>query len=510
MKILKFLINRAALTTFFIFVEFVAIVLAIIYVSEYFWYLYIALEFLSVIVVLHLANNDQDPTTKFPWLIIILLIPPFGMAIYFMFNLNSPQKRQLKHLREIREQFEIHLPKNLEEKKLLNQSSECAFGQSIYLEKQNNIAVYKNTKVKYLNSGESFFKKYIEELKKAKKFIFLEYFIIDNGQLWSEIYLILKQKAKENVEIKIMYDDIGSIYKLPYGFNKKISGENIECIKFNKYRPFVSAIHNNRDHRKMTIIDNNIAFTGGLNIADEYINKKQLFGHWKDSGIMLKGDAVTAMTIEFLKLYYLQTGKTEKTEKYFESTKKATNEDFGFVQPFFDAPFPIYKDRVGENAYLNIINQAKDYIYITTPYLIIDYNFLSALKLASKRGVDVKIITPHIQDKKIIFMQTQASYKYLLLDGIKIFEYTPGFMHSKTIVCDDKFAIVGTFNIDYRSFVHHFENGVWLYNSPCIKDIKQDFEKTIKQSKKIEIGNYNFGIFKKLFSDIISIFSALM
>lgn len=510
MKILKFLINRATLTTLFLLIELAMLVLAIVYISEYFWSFYIILEIISVLVILHVASNDQDPTTKFPWLIIVLLLPPFGTLIYLMFSSNAPRKRQLKQLKKISEQIALTLPSNQVEEKLLKQKNEVAFAQSFYINKQNGIPVYNNSKVTYFPTGESFFEKYLEEIKKAKHFIFLEYFIIQDGFLWNKIYSVLKEKAKAGVEIKIMYDDIGSIYKLPYRYNKKISGKNIECIKFNKYRPIVSAIHNNRDHRKMTIIDNAVAFTGGLNIADEYINKIEVFGHWKDCGVMIKGDAVMPMTLEFLKLYFLQTGNVQQTEQYFKKHNITKNENSGFVQPFFDAPYPIYKDRVGENTYINIINQAKHYLYITTPYLIIDYNFLSAIKLAKKRGVDVKIITPHIPDKKIIFMQTQATYKQLLLEGIEIYEYLPGFIHSKILISDDEFAIVGTFNIDYRSFVHHFENGIWLYDAPCIKNIKQDFEKTVKQSKKIEIGNYNFGILKKLFSEIISIFSALM
>jgi cardiolipin synthase len=282
------------------------------------------------------------------------------------------------------------------------------------------------------------------------------------------------------------------------------------CIKHNKYTPIISALHNNRDHRKITIIDGVVAFTGGINIADEYINKKQPFGHWKDYGLMIEGDAVQSMTLEFLNMFFTQTGVVENTQKYLCSHKQFSKAPNGVVIPFFDGPSPLYQDRVGENAYINIINQAKNYVYITTPYLIVDYNFMSALKLAAKRGVEVCIITPHKPDKKIIFLQTQASYKRLLAEGVKIFEYTPGFMHGKAIVSDDKFAIIGTFNVDYRSFVHHFENGVLLCGTNSVLDIKKEIQKTMQICKQIKIGNYNFGLIRKFVSDIISIFSPLM
>lgn len=509
MKVIKFFINRAALTTFLLFVQIVAIILSVVYIGEYFWYFYIVLEILSVLVVLRVVNNDQDPTTKLPWLAIVLLAPPFGAILYFMFRNNRPRKKQLRLINRINNQISTELKTKPETLLLLEQDEDKRFlGQSSYLSNQSYSPVYQNTDVKYFATGEDYFKELIKQLKLAKSFIFMEYFIIEKGKMWNEIYSILKEKANQDVEIKILYDDIGSIYKLPYNFNKKMSGKNISIIKFNKYKPIISAVHNNRDHRKLTIIDGQVGFTGGINIADEYINHKKVFGYWKDSGVMLKGEAVQSMTLSFLKQYFIQTGKTFGLDKYLFNSKSVKSQ--GYVQPFFDGPYPLYKDRVGENAYLNLINQAQKYVYITTPYLIIDFNFMSALKLASKRGVEVIIVTPHIPDKKIIFLQTQASYRQLLNENVKIYEYLPGFMHAKNIVSDDKFAIIGTFNIDYRSFVHHYENGVLLYDVPCIKNIKKDILNSIKQSKLIKHGNYKFGFFKKIFSDLISIFSALM
>ncbi len=508
MKILKFLISRAVLTALIVLAQMVFLLYLFVYLSELFFQIYVVFEVLSICVVFYILRKNIDPQIKLPWILLVLIIPPFGFIIYAMFHSNNPRKKHLKIARLILSQhnFDTKTPKEVKEEL---KKDERAYGQSSYLEKMGQSPTYKNTILKYFESGESLFESLLEELAKAKKFIFMEYFIIERGIMWDKIYKILKEKAKAGVEVLVMYDDIGSIYKLPYGFAKKNSLKNLTITKFNKFRPIVSAVHNNRDHRKITIIDGKVAFTGGVNIADEYINEKVLFGHWKDTGIMLKGAVVDSLTNEFLKLCMLNGAKFTNTQKYFPLHKEEQSQK-GFVHPIFDGPQPLYKDKVGENAYINIINQAVKYVYITTPYLIIDYGFLEALKLAAKRGVDVRIITPHIPDKKIIFIQTRSHYKQLLQAGIKIYEYLPGFMHAKTLVSDDKFAIVGTFNLDYRSFMHHFENGIWIFDNPVIAHIKKDVEDTIDVSKNIQVGNYKFGLFSRLISDLLAIFSSLM
>lgn len=509
MKVIKFIFNRAALITLILLVQFVFVLFSVFYLTEYFWSYYFVLEIISILFALGILNRDADPSTKLPWIIIILLTPPFGLVIYLMFKTNNPIRKHLNMAKKLEAEIKFNSKTDADALKKLKRQPFAAVSQAKYLQGNNLFPVYTNTKTTFFSSGEEFFEEYLKQLSKAKKFIFMEYFILQQGKMWREIEKVLIEKSKNGVEIVIMYDDIGSIYKLPYNFNKKLMQKtNIKVVKFNRFRPIISALHNNRDHRKLTIIDGKVAFTGGINIADEYINQKVLFGHWKDSAIMIEGKAVDTFTNEFLKLYHINGAEINKTENYFPVHKDFETE--GFVQPFFDGPSPIYKDKIGENAYINMINQAKNYLYITTPYLIIDYTFMSALKLAAKRGVDVRIITPHVPDKKIIFMQTRSSYKTLLESGVKIYEYVPGFMHSKTIISDDQFAIVGTFNIDYRSFIHHFENGVWLYKTSSIKEIKKDIDKTIEKCKEIDFGNYGFNFFVRLSSNLLAIFSPLL
>lgn len=508
MKVLKFFLNRAILITFFLLCQVILLCCLISYFNSSFGYIYILIGITSGLVLLYVLNRDQEPDIKMPWIFVVLAVAPLGGVIYVLFGNNKPSKRYKKLYYKIHtNSLRYSLSNKTVNENLKNQSS-LAFGQSKYIAKSSYLHPHQNTYTKYLESGEVFFENLLYELKLAKKFIFLEYFIIERGKMWNSILEILEQKANSGLDVRVIYDDIGSIYRLPSNYYKKLRNKNIACIKFNKFSPIISSVHNNRDHRKIAIIDGEVAFTGGINIADEYINEKKLYGHWKDSGILIKGDAVKNFTLMFLQSFNAQTGVIEEYDKFLKlPTKKYEND--GFVQPFADGPSPLFIDRIGENIYLNIINQAKKSICITTPYLITDYNFLQSLRVAAKRGVDVKIITPHIPDKKIIFLQTQSNYQKLLKSGIRIFEYNPGFIHSKTFISDNETAVISTINLDYRSFVHHFECGVWLYKTKSIYSIKEDFNKTLDRCIEIERG-FKFGVFKKFISDVISIFSPLM
>ncbi|MDE7298387.1 MAG: cardiolipin synthase, partial [Lachnospiraceae bacterium] len=313
--------------------------------------------------------------------------------------------------------------------------------------------------------------------EKAEKFIFMEYFIIAEGRMWDTILEILKEKAAAGVDVRLLYDDVGCLRLLPFQYYETIRGFGIKCEAFNPFVPFVSTVMNNRDHRKILVIDGETGFTGGINLADEYINEKERFGYWKDTGIMLKGDAVWNLTVMFLQLW----NALRPTDTDFDCFRpRARYETDGYVQPYGDSPLDF--ENVGENVYLNIINSAKDYVYIFTPYLISDSEMISALCLAAKRGVDVRIVTPHIPDKKFAFMLTQSYYEQLMDGGVKIFEFEPGFIHAKCFVSDDIVATVGTINLDYRSLYLHFECGVYLYRTSSVMDVKQDAIDTIARS----------------------------
>ena len=334
----------------------------------------------------------------------------------------------------------------------------------------------------------------------------MEYYIIEEGKMWNSILTVLKKKVDEGVDVRVIYDDLGCIKTLPYGYDKKLRRLGIKCYKFNRFVPIVSATHNNRDHRKITIIDGKVGFLGGINLADEYINEKVKYGHWKDTGVLIEGKAVDSLVEIFIPVYNAVSRKKEDINLYKNSDHIQTNE---YLQVYVSGPRPAYDECVGEDVYLNIINGSNKYLYITTPYLIVDYNITHALELAAKRGVDVKIIVPHIPDKKLVFMMTQQSYEPLLKAGVKIYEYTPGFIHSKTMTSDDKLASIGTMNLDYRSLVHNFECGTYIYNSETVIDMRKDYENVLNDCDEIDIKNCKVKWYVSLFRKLLSFFAPL-
>ena len=348
----------------------------------------------------------------------------------------------------------------------------------------------------------------VEELKKAKKYIFMEYFIIQEGKMWNTILDILKEKAAQGVDVRVIYDDMGCIMTLPNGYNKKLESYGIKCSVFNPFVPILSSKFNTRDHRKICVIDGNVGFTGGINLADEYINAYEKHGHWKDTSVMLKGEGVFALTAMFLSMWDYCSGWEEDFD-LFRPESMPRLPGSGWVQPYTDTPLD--HEKVGQAVYLNMISRARDYIYITTPYLIVDVATNTALCNAAKAGVDVRIITPHIPDKRSVFEVTKAHYPPLLEAGVKIYEYTPGFIHAKNFVVDGRYATVGTVNLDYRSLFLHFEDGVWLCDAPCIADIKADFEKTLEQCEAISLRRArHLNILVQLYRSVLRIFAPLM
>ncbi|HAX72148.1 MAG TPA: cardiolipin synthase, partial [Firmicutes bacterium] len=367
-----------------------------------------------------------------------------------------------------------------------------------------------NTITEYVTPGEIKFQRLKEELLKAKHFIFMEYFIIEEGSMWDPILEILAQKAKEGVDVRLMYDDVGCLSKIPYKYDEKIRKLGIKCAVFNPIGTFFNIRYNNRDHRKITIIDGHTAFTGGINLADEYINVNQHLGHWKDAALYLKGEGVWNLTLMFLQNWNYTTNTTDDYDLFKPKVHHLEPfESDGYVLPYGDSPLD--DEIVGELAYLNMINRAKDYIYINTPYLIVDNELVTALCLAAKSGVDVKIVTPHIPDKWYVHIVTRGYYKELIKAGVKIYEYTPGFMHSKTFVSDDELGIVGTINLDYRSLYLHFECAVWLYKTKSVSQIKEDFVKTLKVCQEITLEECdNVTVYAKVIRAILMIFAPIM
>ena len=508
MKFIKFIFSRFILVTFAIMLEFILISATILFVNNLFFWVRIVGSIINALIFLKIVNKKQNPEFKLPWLFVMIAFPMLGTILYLMLGRNTMTNRHAKYFNHISETCKDLIVQDKSLNASITEELGSYVGINNYLQNSINSKAHIGNRVSYFKLGELFYEDLLKELEKAKKFIFLEYYIIDNGIMWEGIHKILKQKASEGVEVRLIYDDFGSIGRLMSGYHKKLRKEGINCHKFNTFIPVLSGIHNNRDHRKIAIIDGNVAYTGGINIADEYINIKKPYRHWKDTAIKIEGSAVANFTILFLQMFDLNTKKISDYEKYVKINYNKFQEP-GAVNPFGCGPEPFYKEQVAENNFLNIISAAKNYVYITTPYLIIDYNLTTALKNAAYRGVDVRIITPHIPDKKIVFNMTRSSYKTLLEAGVKIYEYTPGFIHSKELIADGEVAFVGTINMDYRSLAHHYECGAMLYKTPCIEDIKRDFDELFEISEEKTLENFRMGKFAQLLNALLSLFSSI-
>ncbi|QRN86201.1 cardiolipin synthase [Clostridia bacterium] len=465
---------------------------------------------ISVFVVLWIINNDSNPSYKMAWIILIMLAPVFGGIFYLEFGNNRMSKRERKSMCRIDEATLQQLPKNDDIINNLMKIDKPAALQSRYIQNFGGYAAATDSAVEYLSIGEEYFEELKIELKKARHFIFLEYFIIENGTMWNQILQILVQKVKEGVDVRIIYDDFGCMLTLPVDYKMELESMGIQCMVFNKLVPLFSFRFNTRDHRKIAVIDNASAFTGGINLADEYINARERFGHWKDGGIKICGEAVWHFTVMFLSMWdYLAGTKTDYDSFKLNAKPTSLKDSNGVIQPFSDSPLD--NEPVGQNVYLNLISKAQDYIYITTPYLVIDDGMMNNLTNAAKSGVDVRIMTPHIPDKKYVHEVTKSYYPKLVQSGVKIYEYTPGFIHCKSFVVDDIYGIVGTINMDYRSLYLHFECGVWTCRTGLELELKNDFLKTQERCTEVSEETLSkLGIIHAFIRMILKAFAPLM
>ncbi len=508
-NIKNILFNRLVLLTLSILAQLLSIIIIIWRFSNYFVIFDVIFTVISILAMLYILNSRSDPAYKIAWIIPIAIFPIFGGLLYLMLGGTGLTGRMKKTMSQITDKMKESFHQNHETLGQLQTENTIAYNQSKYIEKYTLCPVYNNSSTEFLPSGEAFYEELVAELKSAEKYIFLEFFIIEEGIMWDTILDILKDKAKNNVDVRIIYDDFGCLFKLPSRYNRKLEEMGIKCGVFNPLIPVLSLRLNNRDHRKIVVIDGKSAFTGGANIADEYINARERFGHWRDSAIKIQGDAVWSFTVMFLSMWtYLRKSK-EDYNKFMPVEITNKSNCCGYVQPFDDSPLD--DEHASEAVYLNLINQAQKYIYIETPYLIADNKMMVALSLAAKRGVDVRILTPKIPDKKSAFAVTQSSYAELLEDGVSIYQYTPGFCHGKTFVVDDCYAVVGTINLDYRSLYLHFECGVWMYNTKSVEQVKNSTLKALELSEKITIEQVQgISSIRKIIRTILKIFAPLM
>lgn len=481
-KILSKIFTRTVITLLLVGLQFATIALQLTRLGTYYVPISLFLSFLSFLVVCHLINKNMNPAAKLAWIVPILMFPMFGGFLWIMYG-RAYFSKDFK-IRYVKAEYAVRRALGSENEGYvkLKEEDETIASHSYYMSSVSRTPVFVNTTAEYYGMGEDFHKSLLEELKKAEKFIFMEYFIIQEGIMWNSILEILKEKVSQGVEVRLLYDDVGCIDRMSYKYNVALNDMGIQTLVFNRVFPIFSTLFNYRDHRKITVIDGKVGFTGGINLADEYINQDKDKMFWKDAAVKIEGEAVWSLTTMFLQMWN-STKHTENSYKKYKYEFKKDMFDDGYVQPYKDEPLD--KELVGEYVYMNILNNAKKYVYFYTPYLIIDYELRTALVLAAKRGVDVRLVLPGVPDKAAVYALTQSYYPDLIENGVKIYQYKPGFIHSKCCLSDDEVATVGTINLDYRSLYHHFENGIYFYKSSICKTLKEDMEKTFEECEFI-------------------------
>ena len=481
-KIAHLLMGRLTIVGVSILLQICWLFLVLWKFSYQFTYANLIIRAAAIVLVLVIANKWENPANKLSWTFLILLSPILGIMLYFLFGRSGLTKHTREQMDAVNREVDACMPVDEEAVRLLQEADPSVLRQSKYIADWGHFPVYRNTATKYYESGEAMFPDMLAALESAEHFIFLEYFIIEEGIMWDTILDILREKAAAGLDVRVLYDDVGSICTLPKNYDRYLMSLGIHAVRFNRFIPTLNTYLNYRNHRKMTIIDGNVGYMGGINLADEYINKKVRFGCWKDTGIMLRGEGTANMTALFLQMWEYVTGEDmPPLENYLPTAKLPAD---GYVQPFADSPLDDIN--IGESTYLQIIHNARKYVYITTPYLVLDNEMITALTIAAQSGVDVRILTPGIPDKKLVYMITRSYYQQLHRAGVKIYEYRPGFLHAKTIVSDDDTAVVGTINMDFRSFFLHFECATCFYNSSVVAAVKQDIMETINVSRRID------------------------
>lgn len=512
-RFFRIFFSRYALSALIILLDLALVAYLIFYFSIYSLVFFVLAAIVNILVFLQIVNRDINPEVKLTWLAVVMAVPLFGCAIYLIFNSRSLHRKESRLMLDIVKRLGGSASDGTGETngallRLANESAHLAGYAHAILRDDPLAELYCGGVSDYFTSGEDFYESLKEALSAAERYIFIETFILSEGKMWSGIYNILKKKAAGGVEVRILYDDIGSMSTVDAHFDQSLCREGIECRRFGKVTPRLVATHNNRDHRKIAVIDGTVAFTGGVNIADEYINERKRFGHWKDGGIRIAGDAATGFVKLFLSLWCYTERRSDFSAEYLP--RRRSSNGCGYMIPFGSGPSPVYPQPVCKNLIMGMINCAQSFVYITTPYLIIDYDLTEALRMAGARGVDVRIITPGVPDKRFINVMTKSSYPRLIESGVRIFEYTPGFLHEKSIVTDGEAAAVGTVNLDYRSLIHHYECGVWIAKHPVISEILDGFMKTLESSVEITAEQARLSIPQRVAKNLARIFAPLM
>ena len=508
-NILKVVFGRVLFTVLCLIIQLIWIIALVWKLNQYYVWFATVIEIIGVIVVLRINAKSEFSAARLVWTIVILSLPLFGITLYLMFGRTGLTKRTKAYYEKVAAKYSPELTQEKEILLSLKKENIYIHNQEYYIQNSSGYPVYRNTDVTYYPQTEPALEAMLKDLENAREFIFMEYFAVEDTEVFHRIEEILLKKVSEGVEVRFIYDDFGSIGFVKPEFMRRMNRQGIQCRIFNPLIPLLYVFMNHRDHRKITVIDNHVSFSGGFNLADEYFNVTHPYGHWKDTGVRLEGDAVKSHTVMFLEMWNFIRDTDESYEKYLRRNTAFQSLQKGFVQPYSDPPLD--NVTLGENVYMNILKTASRYVYITTPYLIIDNEMQKELCMAAERGIDVRIITPGIPDKKLVFLLTQSYYAALIRSGVRIYEYTPGFIHAKGYLSDDQVAVVGTINMDYRSLYLHFECGVYLYGYDAIMDIKRDFIETFPLCREIGLDYCRKrSVFIRCFQCILRLFAPLL
>lgn len=497
------IINRVTITVVLVLLQIAWLLWAFFSLTTGRVWVNAALNALSVLIVLYLVRKDENSAYKIGWIVLIGVFPLLGGALYLAFGNKRPSKRLREKLQAV---DELHKPDLIQPEQQTEGLDLSSRGLSRYVAKYGPYPAWRNTAAEYFACGEAMYPRLLQDLEQAQSSIFLEFFIVHTGEMWAGIETILRRKAAQGVDVRLIYDDFGSLLGLPTDFVVQMERAHIRCIPFNPVVPLLTLVMNHRDHRKIVVIDGKVAYTGGVNLADEYINAEQRFGYWKDAALRIEGDAVWNFTVMFLNFW----NAFRPSEKDYDAfrPKQTTAAQDGVVQPYADSPLD--EEPLAETVYLDILAQAHHYVYIYTPYLAVGEEMLDALKNAAKRGVDVRLILPGIPDKKLVYRLSRSYYLPLLKAGVRIYEYTPGFLHSKCYVSDDRVAVVGSINMDYRSLFLHFECGVLLFHNSQVIAVREDVRRTLEICREVRTTDCRTGLLGTLFDSVLRLLSPLM
>ncbi len=516
MKFFRKILSRMVLVSLGIAIQLAWLFFILFYLSSYYLPIAFVFNFISLLAVIYIINRPGNPQVKMAWVVPILVFPLFGGIIFFISGGKRPKKKLRRALEESGEMLTSYRVSNMN----LDLSNPAAIparredrylaGQCHYLDRQG-FPVYRDTAAEYFSDCRAGWERLLEDLASAERFIFMEYFILRPGVMWDPVLAILKEKAAAGLDVRVIYDDVGSINYVPRDYFRQLEACGIKCFAFNRYKPIYAVVMNHRDHRKITVVDGHIGYTGGINLADEYIGAETRFGEWKDNLLRLEGEAVRSMTLLFLEMWNAErhTDTAESVAAFMPDAARAgAIRCGGLVQPYGDSP--VDNEILAENVYLNIINQATRYVYIYTPYVIIDYEMTRALSLAARRGVDVRLAVPAIPDKKTVYHLGKSYFPELMENGVKVYKFTPGFLHSKVFLADDRQAVVGSINLDYRSLTLHFENACMFVDHPVLLSIRKDFEETFPRCEEVSVRKRRFNMLYDLYLGLLRLFAPLL